>query len=145
MPTSWRTSPIFRRSAAPPRMRSTCGSADTGPRHKGMTSGAGPTGRGSGGQLLRGVGNLGSAVGAAVAGTRPLESFEFGPLMTFGAILLVVAAVAFWKPSIVIWPIGLLLAALGLQLVARGIQARLAHRRPRTQGDVRRIVPPESK
>jgi len=127
------------------RMRSTSGSADTGPRHKGMTSGAGPTGRGSGGQLLRGVGNLGSAVGAAVAGTRPLESFEFGPLMTFGAILLVVAAVAFWKPSIVIWPIGLLLAALGLQLVARGIQARLAHRRPRTQGDVRRIVPPESK
>jgi CDP-diacylglycerol--glycerol-3-phosphate 3-phosphatidyltransferase/cardiolipin synthase len=120
------------------RMRSSKGSADTGPRQKGMTSGAGPTGRGSGAQVLREVGNLGSAVGAAVTGTRPLESFELRPLTTFGAILLLVAGVGFWKPSIVIWPIGVLLVVLGVQLVVRGIQARLAHRRSQTQGEIRR-------
>jgi hypothetical protein len=70
------------------------------------------------------VGNLGSAVGAAVAGTRPLESFEFRPLMMFGAGLLLVAAIGFWKPFIVIWPIGALLVVLGLQMISRGIQAR---------------------
>ncbi len=94
-----------------------------------MRAGSGPSRRGSGGQLLREVGSLGSAVGAAVTGKRPLESFEFRPLMTFGALLLAVAAVGFWKPQVVFWPIGVVLAALGLQLVARGLQARLTHRR----------------
>jgi hypothetical protein len=94
-----------------------------------MRAGSGPTGMASGGQLLRGVGNLGSAVGAAVTGKRPLESFEFRPLMTFGALLLAVAAVGFWKPQVIFWPLGVVLAALGLQLIARGLQARLSQRR----------------
>jgi phosphatidylserine/phosphatidylglycerophosphate/cardiolipin synthase-like enzyme len=102
------------------------GAKPTGPRQKGMTSGAGPTGHGSGAQLLRGAGNLGSAVGAAMTGTRPLEVFEFRHLITFGAILLALAAIGFWKPSVIAWPIGVVLALLGLQLVARGIQARFS-------------------
>jgi phosphatidylserine/phosphatidylglycerophosphate/cardiolipin synthase-like enzyme len=94
---------------------------------KGMRAGA--TGMGSGGQLLREMGNLGSAVGAAVTGKRPLESFEFRPLIAFGALLLAVAAFGFWKPQLVFWPIGVVLALVGLQLVARGVLARLSHRR----------------
>jgi phosphatidylserine/phosphatidylglycerophosphate/cardiolipin synthase-like enzyme len=90
-------------------------------------AGSGPGG--SGGQLLREVGSLGSAVGAAVTGQRPLESFEFRPLMTFGLLLLLIAAFGFWKPHLVFWPIGILLVTLGLQLVARGIEARLPGRR----------------
>ena len=89
------------------------------------TSAAVPTGQGSGGQVLRGMGNLGATVGAAVAGTRPLESFEFRPLMTFGLILLVLAAVGFWRPAIVVWPISALLGVLGLQLIARGFAGLL--------------------
>ena len=76
--------------------------------------------------------NLGSAVGAAVTGQRPLESFEFRPLITFGTALLLLAALGFWKPHFVFWPIGAMLAALGLQLVARGFQARFPRRRGRT-------------
>jgi hypothetical protein len=100
-------------------------------RHKGIRGGVAPTGAGSGAQLLREVGNLGSAVGAAVTGQRPLESFEFRPLITFGTALLLLAALGFWKPHVVFWPIGGVLAALGLQLVVRGIQARFPGRRRR--------------
>jgi len=83
-----------------------------------------PTGMGSGGQLIRGASGVGSAVGAAVTGKRPLESFEFRPLITFGALLLFIAAIGFWKPQIVIWPVGLVLAAMGLQILARGLHGR---------------------
>jgi cardiolipin synthase len=96
---------------------------------KAMRAGSGGTGMGSGGQLLREVGNLGSAVGAAVTAKRQLESFEFRPLIAFGALLVAVAAVGFWKPQVVFWPIGVVLALVGLQLVARGLLARLSHRR----------------
>jgi cardiolipin synthase A/B len=92
---------------------------------KGMGRGSMPTGTGSGGQLLSGVGSLGSAVGAAVTGQRPLESFECVPLMSIGAIFLLVAAIGFWKPQVIVWPIGIVLALLGLQLLGRGIQSRL--------------------
>jgi hypothetical protein len=122
------------------RTRSAAGSPSRGPDQKGMIRGAGPTGQGSGGQVLRGVGNLSTAVGAAVTRTRPLESFEFRPLMTFGTILLLVAAVGFWKPSIVVWPVGVVLLLLGLQTVARGLQARFAYSRPRAQRDARQSV-----
>jgi phosphatidylserine/phosphatidylglycerophosphate/cardiolipin synthase-like enzyme len=113
--------------AAQPRAAHSPGQSRSSP--KAMRAGSGPTGMASGGQLLRGVGNLGSAVGAAVTGKRPLESFEFRPLMTFGALLLAVAAVGFWKPQVIFWPLGVVLAALGLQLIARGLQARLSQRR----------------
>ena len=106
--------------------RSRRGRSEGDARHKGMRSGAGLTGQGSGGQLLREVGTLGSAVGAAVTGTRPLEDFEFRPLVTIGSILLLVAGLGFWKPQIVFWPLGVLLAAVGLQLICRGIQARVS-------------------
>jgi phosphatidylserine/phosphatidylglycerophosphate/cardiolipin synthase-like enzyme len=95
---------------------------------KGMDPGSMPTGTGSGGQLLSGVGSLGSAVGAAVTGQRPLESFERAPLIGLGATLLLVAAIGFWKPQIVFWPIGILLALVGLQLLGRGIHAWLQGR-----------------
>jgi hypothetical protein len=93
-----------------------------------MDPGSMPTGTGSGGQLLSGVGSLGSAVGAAVTGQRPLESFERAPLIGLGATLLLVAAIGFWKPQIVFWPIGILLALVGLQLLGRGIHAWLQGR-----------------
>ena len=96
--------------------------------HKGMGRGSMPTGTGSGGQLVSGVGSLGSAVGAAVTGRRPLESFESAPLIGVGAFLVLVAAVGFWKPQVVVWPIGIVLALLGLHLLSRGIQSRLRSR-----------------
>jgi membrane protein implicated in regulation of membrane protease activity len=71
-------------------------------------------------------------VGAAVTGQRPLESFEFRPLIAFGTALLLLSILGFWKPQIVFWPIGAVLAALGLQLIVRGLQARLSRRRGRT-------------
>jgi len=92
---------------------------------KAMGPGSMPTGTGSGAQLLSGVGSLGSAVGAAITGQRPLESFEGAPLIGVGAIFLLVAAIGFWKPQIVVWPIGIVLALVGLQLLSRGIQSRL--------------------
>jgi len=103
------------------------------PQHanKGMRSGSMPTGTGSGGQLLSEVGSLGSAVGAAVTGGRPLERFETAPLIGVGAILLLVAAVGFWRPQVVFWPIGIALTLLGLQLLSRGIQSRI--RAPRAR------------
>jgi phosphatidylserine/phosphatidylglycerophosphate/cardiolipin synthase-like enzyme len=90
---------------------------------KGMGGGSMPTGTGSGGQLLAGVGSLGSAVSAAVTGRRPLEGFEGRLLSGVGAILLLVAAVGFWEPQLVIWPIGIVLALLGLHLLSRGLHA----------------------
>jgi phosphatidylserine/phosphatidylglycerophosphate/cardiolipin synthase-like enzyme len=122
--------------------RSRRGHPEAGARHKGMRTGAGPTGQGSGGQLLREVGNLGSAVGAAVTGTRPLEDFEFRPLVTVGSILLLVAALGLWKPQIVFWPLGVLLAAVGLQLICRGVQARVSKRRTRRQNRYEQTVHP---
>jgi hypothetical protein len=101
----------------------------SGGRHKGIRTSIASTAAGSGAQLLREVGTLGSAVGAAVTGQRPLESFEFRPLIAFGTTLLLLAALGFWKPHLVFWPIGGVLAALGLQLVVRGIQARFPRRR----------------
>jgi hypothetical protein len=101
------------------------------PAQTGTHSGSIPTGMGSGSHLIRGVSGLGSAVGAAVTGKRPLESFEFRPLITFGALLLALAAVGFWKPQIVFWPVGVVLAAMGLQLVLRGLHGR---RRARSAG-----------
>ena len=90
---------------------------------KGMGRGGMPTGTGSGGQLLSGIGSLGSAVGAAVTGGRPLEDFEGRLLSGVGAILVLVAAVGFWNPQVLLWPIGVVLALLGLHLLSRGIYA----------------------
>ena len=118
--------------AIAPQARPPRSSPRSAGRHKGIRGGVAPTGAGSGAQLLREVGNLGSAVGAAVTGQRPLESFEFRPLITFGTALLLLAILGFWKPQIVFWPIGAVLAALGVQLVARGFQARFSRRRGRT-------------
>jgi len=118
--------------AIAPQARPPRSSPRSAGRHKGIRGGVAPTGAGSGAQLLREVGNLGSAVGAAVTGQRPLESFEFRPLITFGTALLLLAALGFWKPHFVFWPIGAVLAALGLQLVARGFQARFPRKRGRT-------------
>ena len=96
--------------------------------NKGMGRGSMPTGTGSGGQLLSGVGSLGSAVGAAITERRPLERFESAPLISVGAIFLLVAAVGFWKPQVAFWPIGIALALLGVQLLIRGIQSQLRGR-----------------
>jgi phosphatidylserine/phosphatidylglycerophosphate/cardiolipin synthase-like enzyme len=106
--------------------------ARRGVHQRGMRGGSGPMGSGSGGQLLREVGNLGSAVGTAVAGTRPLESFEHRLLISFGTVLLALALLGFWKPRLLVWPVGLLLAALGLQSIARGLQAQIRQRRARS-------------
>jgi len=118
--------------AIAPQARPPPSSPRSAGRQQGIRGGVAATGAGSGAQLLREVGNLGSAVGAAVTGRRPLESFEFRPLITFGTALLLLAILGFWKPQIVFWPLGAVLAALGVQLVARGFQARFSRRRGRT-------------
>jgi hypothetical protein len=55
-------------------------------------------------------------VGAAVAGSRPLEPFETASLAGACALLVGVAAIAFVEPRILAWPIGAIAAWIATTL-----------------------------
>ena len=61
-------------------------------------------GRRSARRALRTMTGLGHSVSAAVTGNRELESWEFAPLLTLGALLTAQAVLAVFKPGWLIWP-----------------------------------------
>ncbi len=64
--------------------------------------------RGSARRMARTVTGVGRSLGAAVTGNRSLEAFESAPVLVAGAVLAVIAVLAFVKPVLLAWPLGLL-------------------------------------
>jgi phosphatidylserine/phosphatidylglycerophosphate/cardiolipin synthase-like enzyme len=64
-------------------------------------------------RVVRTVTGVGRSMGAAVTGSRPLEDFEVFPLTVAAGILLAVAAIALWRPSVVAWPIAIVFGWTG--------------------------------
>jgi cardiolipin synthase A/B len=89
----------------------------------GMPMSSGARARRSARRVMRTVSGLGRSIGAAVTGSRPLEDFEFVPLLTFGVTLSAVAVAAFWKPLLLAWPAAVLLAWTGVGLVVEAVAA----------------------
>ena len=73
-------------------------------------------------RVMRTMTGLGRSIGAAVTGNRRLVEFEFAPLMTFGAILAVVAGLAFWYPRVFAWPLAGLAGWTGLSFIAEAVK-----------------------
>jgi len=72
-------------------------------------------------RALHTVTGIGHSLGAAVTGSRPLETWEFGPLMLFGSVLTVVGGLVFWSPWLLAWPLALLAVWVGLSFVTESI------------------------
>ena len=75
----------------------------------------------SAGRVMRTVTGIGRSVGAAVTGNRPLEGFEFGPLLSFGTVLAIVAALAVIYPRAFAWPFAVLAGWTALSLMVEAI------------------------
>jgi cardiolipin synthase len=80
-------------------------------------------------RVVREVTGVARSLGAAVTGSRPLEDFEAGPLLTLGASLLVIAALGWWRPTALAWPLAAIAAWVGLTLLTDGAQAAIRRRR----------------
>ncbi len=74
-------------------------------------------------RMLGTVTGISRSVTAAVTGHRPLESFEFAPLLTFSLVLLALAGLMFWLPWLLAWPAAALAAWMGVSFVVEGLQA----------------------
>ncbi len=74
-------------------------------------------------RVVREVTGVARSLGAAVTGSRPLEDFEVGPVLSLSAMLAVVAAVGFVEPRALAWPAGLFAAWLAATLLADGWRA----------------------
>jgi phosphatidylserine/phosphatidylglycerophosphate/cardiolipin synthase-like enzyme len=72
-------------------------------------------------RATRTVRGVGSSIGAAVTGSRPLEDFEIAPLVATGLLLMALAAVAVWKPPAVAWPIAVLAGWTGLSFMGEAL------------------------
>lgn len=68
-------------------------------------------------RVMRTVTGLGRSIGAAVTGNRRLEEFEFAPLFTFGAVLLIVAGIVVTYPRLLSWLVALIAGWTGLSLI----------------------------
>jgi cardiolipin synthase A/B len=68
-------------------------------------------------RVMRTVTGLGRSIGAAVTGNRRLEEFEFAPLLTFGALLLVLAILGSLYPKLIAWPLALMAGLTGVSFV----------------------------
>jgi len=90
-------------------------------RRSGLPMNPGARARRSARRVMRTMTGLGRSIGAAVTGNRRLEEFEFAPLMTFGAILAVVAGLAFWYPRVFAWPLAGLAGWTGLSFIAEAV------------------------
>jgi CDP-diacylglycerol--glycerol-3-phosphate 3-phosphatidyltransferase/cardiolipin synthase len=73
-------------------------------------------------RVVRTVTGLGRSLGAALTGNRPLEDFEYPPLLTFGLLLLAGATVAALRPWLLAWPVALLAAWMGVTFVVEALQ-----------------------
>lgn len=74
-------------------------------------------------RVMHTVTGLGRSIGAAVTGNRPLEDFEFAPLLTFGLTLFALGAVVFWQPVLLAWPLAILLAWTGVSFTVEAVAA----------------------
>ena len=72
-------------------------------------------------RVVRTMTGLSRSIGAAVTGSRQLEDFEFAPLLAFGLVLIVLAALAVWRPTLLAWPAALIAAWTGLSLAFEAV------------------------
>jgi cardiolipin synthase len=93
-------------------------------RHGAVTSGGG-----SGGRVAAGAVRVGNTVAAAMTNTRVLEAVEANVALIGGAILAVLAALAFKYPRGIAYPLGVFAAWLAAAILYRGIA--LYRNRPR--------------
>lgn len=80
-------------------------------------------------RVVREVTGVARSLGAAVTGSRPLEPFEIGPLLTLTLILVAIAGVGFAQPQILAWPVAAFAAWLGLNLLVDAWRAVAKWRR----------------
>ncbi|MFN7979342.1 MAG: phospholipase D-like domain-containing protein [Vicinamibacterales bacterium] len=78
--------------------------------------------RGRPSRAAAGALRLGHTVGAALAATRPLGAAEAPTLAGGGLLLLLLAALALWRPTWLAYPIGVAAVWLGLSLPASAVR-----------------------
>jgi cardiolipin synthase A/B len=83
----------------------------------------------TGQRVVRTVTGLSRSLGAAMTGNRPLEDFEYPPLLAFGTMLVVLALLAFFKPKVLAWPVAVMGMWAGLTLLVEAAQIWLRRRR----------------
>jgi hypothetical protein len=83
-------------------------------------------------RVVRAMTGVGRSIGAAISGNRPLEDFELVPLVTVGALLLLVALVGVFTPRLLAWPVALFTAWTALTFLVEGWSAW--RRRPPKDG-----------
>lgn len=69
-------------------------------------------------RVIRTVRGIGRSIGAAVTGNRPLEEFEYAPLLSFGTVLALVAALSIVYPRLLAWPVAMVAGWTALSFVA---------------------------
>jgi phosphatidylserine/phosphatidylglycerophosphate/cardiolipin synthase-like enzyme len=72
-------------------------------------------------KALRTASGVGHSIGAAVLGTRQLESWESAPLLTIGLVLLGLGALAIWKPRALAIPFAIFAIWIGVTFVAQAM------------------------
>jgi cardiolipin synthase A/B len=75
-------------------------------------------------RAVREVTGVARSVGAALTASRPLEDFEVGPLLLLGATGLLLATIAFFRPTFLAWPAALLLLVAAFNLFTEAWRAR---------------------
>jgi cardiolipin synthase len=83
---------------------------------------------GSSSRAATGAVRLANRMGAALIDQRVLGHADAGPLALGAVALLLLAALAWWRPAVLAWPLGLLCAWLALNLAIRAWRER--RRRP---------------
>jgi len=83
----------------------------------------------TGQRVARTVTGLGRSLGAAMTGNRPLEDFESPPLFAFGALLALLALLAFFKPKALAWPLAVIAMWAGVTFLVEAGQIWLRRRR----------------
>jgi phosphatidylserine/phosphatidylglycerophosphate/cardiolipin synthase-like enzyme len=72
-------------------------------------------------RALRTATRVGQSIGAAVMGSRQLESWESAPLTTIGTVLVLTAIVGIWRPHFLSWPLAGLFIWFGLSFLAQAM------------------------
>ena len=92
---------------------------------------ASPRGRSgrTGQRVVRTVTGLSRSLGAAMTGNRPLEDFEYPPLLAFGTVLTLLGLLAFFKPEVLAWPAAVFGIWAGLTLLVEAWQIWLRRQR----------------
>jgi phosphatidylserine/phosphatidylglycerophosphate/cardiolipin synthase-like enzyme len=73
-------------------------------------------------RVVHTVTGLGRSIGAAVTGNRRLEEFEYAPLFTFGALLLVLAGLAIAAPAVLAWTFAVFAGWTGMSFIVEAIR-----------------------